>query len=53
LHQATGDVPAAGQMLDQAQAIFDELGTIDEPARVDAARAALARGEPIGLLSRG
>ena len=49
LWQATGDTAKARQSLDQAQAIFHALGTLDEPARVEAARRALDRGEPIGL----
>jgi hypothetical protein len=49
LRHAAGDTPAAHRLLDEAQAIFKTLGTLDEPARVEAARAALARGEPIGL----
>ncbi len=52
LRQAAEDISAAGQLLHQAQAIFDDLGTIDEPARVAAARDALARGEPIGVLAQ-
>jgi hypothetical protein len=51
LRQAAGDADTAGQLLDEAAAIFRELGTLDQPARVEAARAALARGEPIGLLA--
>jgi class 3 adenylate cyclase/tetratricopeptide (TPR) repeat protein len=51
LRQAAGDLITAQQLLDQATAIFRELGTLDEPARVEAARAALRRGLPIGLLS--
>ncbi len=53
LRQVAGDFAAAGQLLDQAGAIFRELGTLDEPARVEAARAALDRGSPIGLLAGG
>ena len=49
LCQAAGDTAKARQSLDQAQAIFHALGTLDEPARVEAARRALDRGEPIGL----
>jgi hypothetical protein len=52
LRQAAGDA-AARRLLDQAHAIFHALGTLDEPARVEAARAALDRGSPIGLLARG
>jgi tetratricopeptide (TPR) repeat protein len=50
VQQAAGYVPAAGQLLDQAQAIFDKLGTADEPVRVAAARDALGRRERIDLL---
>ena len=49
LRQAAGDVATARQLLGQAHAIFDALGTLDEPARVEAACAALDRGAPIGL----
>jgi len=38
-------------LLDRAQAIFHGLGTLDEPARVEAALVALDRGSPIGLLA--
>jgi len=51
LHQASGNISAAGQLLDRAQAMFDEIGTIDEPSHVAAARDALVRGEPINLLA--
>jgi hypothetical protein len=37
-------------LLDRARAIFCELGTLDEPARVEAAVAALDCGSPIPLL---
>jgi len=53
LRQYAGDVPAAGQLLDQADAIFTSLGTLDEPARVERARAALDHGLPIPLLADG
>ena len=53
LRQAAGDVGAARQLLDQAGEIFHELGTLDEPARVEAAAAVLDRGSPIGLLASG
>jgi len=53
LRQAAGDIATARQLLDRAGAIFATLGTLDEPARVDAARAALARGIPIPLLRQG
>jgi class 3 adenylate cyclase/tetratricopeptide (TPR) repeat protein len=51
LRQVVGDVAAARRLLDQAGAIFRGLGTLDEPARVEAARAALERDEPIRLLA--
>jgi len=53
LRQAAGDVATARALLGQAQAIFKALGTVDEPARVEAARAALDRGSPIRLLAGG
>jgi hypothetical protein len=40
----------ARDLLDQAGAIFHELGTLDEPARVEAAQAALDSGAAIPLL---
>jgi tetratricopeptide (TPR) repeat protein len=48
LRQAAGDLTTARELLDRANAIFEELGTLDEPARVAAARAALDSGGPIG-----
>jgi tetratricopeptide (TPR) repeat protein len=51
LHQAAGDVATARALLDQAYAIFQALGTLDEPLRVQAARAALDQGNPIALLA--
>jgi class 3 adenylate cyclase/tetratricopeptide (TPR) repeat protein len=51
LHQAAGDVATARTLLDQAYAIFQALGTLDEPLRVEAARAALDQGNPIALLA--
>src|SRR5262249_1482979 len=53
LRQTAGDVATARALLDRAYAIFRELGTLDEPARVEAARAALDRGCPIALLADG
>jgi tetratricopeptide (TPR) repeat protein len=50
LRQAAGDIAAARRLLDRADAIFQELGTLDEPPRVEAARGALDRGAPIRLL---
>ncbi len=51
LRQRTGDTTTARQSLTRARAIFKELGTRDELARVDAALAALDRGLPIRLLT--
>jgi len=51
LCQRAGDAVTARQLLDQASAIFQALATLDEPARVEAARAALDRGGPIPLLA--
>ncbi len=51
LRQRTGDTTTARQSLTRARAIFKELGTRDEFARVDAALAALDRGLPIRLLT--
>ena len=53
LRQAVGDVTAARDLLDRADLIFRELGTLDEPARVRAAFAALNRGSTLPLLARG
>jgi class 3 adenylate cyclase/tetratricopeptide (TPR) repeat protein len=53
LRQAAGDVVTARALLDQAYAIFQALRTLDGPVRVEAARAALDRGSPIGLLAGG
>jgi tetratricopeptide (TPR) repeat protein len=50
---AAGDSAAARQLLDQAASIFQGLGTLDEPARVEAARAALDRGSQIVPFSVG
>ena len=50
LRQAAGDLTTARGLLDQAHAIFHGLGTLDEPRRVEAARAALDRGAAIPLL---
>ena len=50
LRQVAGDLATARELLVQAGAIFHELGTLDEPARVEAARAALDRGAAIPLL---
>jgi tetratricopeptide (TPR) repeat protein len=51
LRQAAGDLSAARQLLDRARAIFETLGTLDEPARVKSALAALDRGSKIPLLA--
>jgi class 3 adenylate cyclase/tetratricopeptide (TPR) repeat protein len=50
LRQTFGDVAPARVLLDRARAIFCELGTLDEPARVEAALAALDCGSPIPQL---
>jgi class 3 adenylate cyclase/tetratricopeptide (TPR) repeat protein len=50
IRQAAGDLAMARELLDRADAIFHELGTLDEPARVEAARAVLDRGARIRLL---
>jgi len=51
LRQTASDSPSAHRLLDEAQAIFKKLGTLDEPARVEAARAGLDRGQPISLFA--
>jgi DnaJ-domain-containing protein 1 len=51
--QSAGDVTKARQLLQQARAIFQALGTLGEPMRVEAALAALDRGERIHLLEGG
>ena len=51
LHQSAGDAAAARRSLDHADAIFQALGTVDEPAHVETARAALAHGKTIQLLA--
>ena len=53
LRQRAGDVATARALLDRAQAIFHELGTLDEPTRVEAGLADLDRGAPIALLASG
>ena len=50
LRQAAGDLAKARELLEQAGGIFHELGTLDEPARVEAALAALDRGAAMPLL---
>src|SRR5260370_10297632 len=49
LRQGAGDVATARQLLEQAYAIFQTLGTRGEPARVKAALAALDGGSHIRL----
>jgi tetratricopeptide (TPR) repeat protein len=51
LRQRVGDTMEARRFLERASALFRELGTLDEPARVEAALAALDRGSPIALLA--
>jgi len=53
LRQRAGDVATARALLDRARAIFRELGTLDEPTRVEAGLADLDRGAPIALLASG
>jgi tetratricopeptide (TPR) repeat protein len=50
LRQRAGDAAAARQLLARALALFRELRTLDESARVEAALATLDRGSPIPLL---
>jgi tetratricopeptide (TPR) repeat protein len=45
LYRATGDVGRARALLEQALAIFEDIGTLDEPPRIRAALAALQVGE--------
>jgi hypothetical protein len=51
LHQRAGNIASAYQLLNQAYAIFQTLGTRDEPARVKATLVALDNGRPIRLLA--
>jgi hypothetical protein len=53
LRQRAGDVTTGRQLLHQAHTIFRALGTLDEPIRVEAALAALDRGEGVHLLKGG
>jgi tetratricopeptide (TPR) repeat protein len=46
LRRRQGDVTAASQLLERALAIFEKLGTLDEPARVRAVLAALQEDLP-------
>ena len=48
LRQTAGDLAAARALLDESRAIFQALGTLDGPARIEAAGARLDRGAPIG-----
>jgi class 3 adenylate cyclase/tetratricopeptide (TPR) repeat protein len=52
LRQRVGDTMEARRLLERAAVLFHELGTLDEPARVEAALAALDRGSPIRLLAQ-
>jgi hypothetical protein len=52
LRQTAGDLATARELLEQADRIFHDLGTLDEPTRVEAARTALDRGVGIPLLGR-
>jgi hypothetical protein len=51
LCQAAKDLTGARGLLDEATTIFKSLGTVDEPSRVEAARAALDRDTPIRLFA--
>jgi hypothetical protein len=51
LRQGAEDLGTARSLLNQASAIFQTLGTRDEPARVETALAALDRSLPIPLLA--
>jgi class 3 adenylate cyclase/tetratricopeptide (TPR) repeat protein len=51
LRQRAGDIAATRELLERASMLFSELGTLDEPARVEAALVALDRGSPIALLA--
>jgi tetratricopeptide (TPR) repeat protein len=53
LRQAAGDLATARELLEQAGAIFHELGTLDGPVRVGAARTALDRGARIDFCTGG
>jgi tetratricopeptide (TPR) repeat protein len=50
LRQRAGDLATAHQLLERASALFSQLATLDEPARVEGAFDALERGSPIPLL---
>jgi tetratricopeptide (TPR) repeat protein len=51
LRQRAGDISAAKNLLDQASAIFQAIGTRDEPTRVETALTALSRGSQIRFLA--
>ena len=51
LRQTAGDLATARELLEQADRIFHDLGTL-EPTSVEAARTALDRGIEIPLLGR-
>jgi tetratricopeptide (TPR) repeat protein len=51
LRQRAGDIGTAGQLLQKAYAVFEALGTLDEPSRVEFALDALGRGSPIRVLA--
>jgi class 3 adenylate cyclase/tetratricopeptide (TPR) repeat protein len=53
LRQVAGDVTTARQLLDEARAMFQALGTLDEDARIEAAGAALEDGSAVPLLGGG
>jgi len=53
LRQGVGDVATARQLLDHAYSIFQALGTLDETAHTEAARASLDHGSSIRLLAEG
>jgi class 3 adenylate cyclase/tetratricopeptide (TPR) repeat protein len=53
IRQKIGDAKTARQLLEQARAIFKRLGTLSEPARVEAAFVALDQGWQIRLLGGG
>jgi hypothetical protein len=52
LRQRVGDTMEARGLLERASTLFGELGTLDEPAHVELALAALDHGSPIPLLAK-